>query len=516
MPESKESFFMGHTLLSNKIPMVAKASDIEDILSDEPMAIESFGLFHTSTPDFNKYYPDVKASDLAPADDEFAFPIFRALSKILVNKFGPVDFGKGDVLKDSMSKLVGQAVMTNHDAIVGNEVGSVFETFWQGKKTYEGVEVPPGINARFKLDGKANPKLVRGIMMDPPSVHSVSVTVRFEWEQSHKKMDRSEFFGRLGTFDEEGKLVRRVVTRIIAYDEISLVTHGADPYAQKIEDEKIVNPKYAESNAMSFSEQQFKEMGHFLDWKNYTTEKIQLTADPTILKDNINKLNNKSKAMNKELKKLLISKLGLAADATDVVVFAAMNEESISLDAFTPAESTDAQVLKLTGELRTANEELTALKLKYPEDSVLLSAEDIAALAKGKLDEAALEKVKTSTRNEALRLYHVSVGGADKAQDAIVAMIAEANLDTASALVLQYGTTAEESFEAECPNCKTIVTRASTANLDTGVMGADGKPIKKEATPATPKSNQEVMANLSKSSNHASGIHGVQPTEESN
>ena len=47
-------------------------------------------------------------------------------------------------------------------------------------------------------------------------------------------------------FDKDGKLIRRVVNKVVRYHEISLVHHGADPYAQKIKDGQINTPLSAE------------------------------------------------------------------------------------------------------------------------------------------------------------------------------------------------------------------------------------------------------------------------------
>ena len=50
-----------------------------------------------------------------------------------------------------------------------------------------------------------------------------------------------EFYDKLGTIAEDGTMVRRIATRIISYKETSLVSHGADPFAQLIKDNKINN-----------------------------------------------------------------------------------------------------------------------------------------------------------------------------------------------------------------------------------------------------------------------------------
>ena len=93
-----------------------------------------------------------------------------------------------DVLKKSMQMLIGQTINIDHEIAVGNAIGAVSEVFWQpAYKTKSGIEVPAGINAVLKIDGKSNPRIARGVMMDPPSIHSNSVTVRFKWEPSDRK-----------------------------------------------------------------------------------------------------------------------------------------------------------------------------------------------------------------------------------------------------------------------------------------------------------------------------------------
>jgi hypothetical protein len=113
-------------------------------------------------------------------------------------------------------------------------MGAVKDVMWEESyKTPGGIVIPSGINARMKLDGKSHPRVARAIMMDPPSIHSTSVTVQFLWEMSHN-LSQEEFFKKLGTFDKDGKQINRVASLVKRYHELSLVGHGADPYAQKI------------------------------------------------------------------------------------------------------------------------------------------------------------------------------------------------------------------------------------------------------------------------------------------
>lgn len=501
MPISREKFFLGHSLVSTKVPKKVSLKDFEKIKEvDRPVDTSRFGLWEVSAPDFNKYYPDVTAEDLNPKDEEFAYPIARALSEIIVNKWGPIDFTSGNVLKNSLRKLVGQTLYTNHEAIVGNEVGVVIEAFWEGKRKYDGFDIPAGINVKLKVDGKSNPKLVRSMMSEPPSVHSLSVTISFKWEKSHPEWTDEEFWNKYGGFDDKGELVRRVVTEVFSYDEISLVSHGADPYAQIIQDDKINNPAYAD-NHYNFSADDYAKNGTHFDWKEYMGELTKLSLDNTIPTTSNNNFNSEQKqpAMNAALKKFLQEKFGLDDKATEEQILAKAQERLPILLAAEAANPT-----KLTADLATANESLTALKTKYPEGSEVITA---AQKTENEGFKAVADKATKFLRDEALRFYHLSVGGPEKADASITKLIADAGYDTAVALEKQYKAASEAKFTHTCGECgSTNVTRSSAAANEAGLQvenGGEGK-----GTPAKTKSNDEVMDQLSSFANLTSGIHG--------
>lgn len=220
--------------------------------------IAKFGLFGGSN-NYNTYYPDAQVKDFNPSEDEFIEPVFRLLSACIVSKnWLPTEFPE-DVLKASMNLLVGQTVNCDHETDVANAIGSVADVEWQESYTVNGVTVPAGINGLLKIDARSNPRIARGIMMDPPSVHSNSVTVQFEWKPSHEiggedLPDLYAFYDKLGQYDASGNMYRRIATKIIAYRETSLVSHGADPFAQKVVKGKIVNPVYADRVYSSYRE----------------------------------------------------------------------------------------------------------------------------------------------------------------------------------------------------------------------------------------------------------------------
>lgn len=451
-----------HTLVLGHKPDKLTHEDLSAKLLDKPdNELLSFGLFEVATPNYSTYYPDVTEDDLNPKEVEFIKPLFRMLSETIVSKYRPIDFSKKGVLRKSMQMLVGQTINIDHEIAVGNAIGAISEVFWQGAyKSKDGVQIPAGINAVMKIDGKSNPRIARGIMMDPPSIHSNSVTVRFKWEPSHTFEDSSEFYNRLGTYNDKGELIRLIVTEIISYHETSLVSHGADPYAQKIKENGEINdPAYADRSQSFSADKPIK--GHFtLDYK---TDLTKLSADRSIPENNNNN-NNKDQNMDKLIKDLtkelgfedgvltkdnLVEKVKETLTAKDTAVSTANSEKDT-------AENSLAEV---QGKLDTAEGDLANLQTQF----------DTLSRDKGTVD-----TVIKNTRDEATRLYKLCKG--DNAEDTIINLIGTSNLDTASSFVRQYQKEVEEKFSATCDDCNsTNISRQTAKTSKDGLVNDDGK-----------------------------------------
>ena len=300
-----------HAIILGHKPNKLSVSQVQNKIEEEGIAdMAKFGLFDSSSPNYSTYYPEVTAEDLKPQDDEFIEPIFRMLSSVTVaHRYNPIFFPE-DVLKQSMYKLVGQTVNIDHETAVGNAIGSVKTVEWQNAYTLDGVKVPAGINAVLKIDGKSNPRIARGILMDPPSIPSNSVTVSFKWKKSHEELSDEDFFSKVGTFDKNGKLIQKIATNIESYHETSLVGRGADPFAQKVDPKtkKIVNPSYAHSR-YGLSDSDNTGVGVFLvDWKTFNSDE---SFEDTIPDELINNQTN-SDQMNEEALRTLETNFGLA------------------------------------------------------------------------------------------------------------------------------------------------------------------------------------------------------------
>ncbi len=365
---------VGHGLIVGHGPRLTELKLLEaDALSRR---LESFGFFDVGTPDTATYYKDVTAEDLMPKESDYVRPIFRALSEVVVRKtYDPIDFGheKG-VLQSSAPLLVAQSIFTNHEAMVGNEVGVVSKTFWDRGYTVGGISIPAGINFEALIDGKNHPRLARNLLSDPPVVHSNSVTVQFKWSQSHPQMSYDEFRGKVGNFDDKGQLIRRIVTKIDSYNETSFVTHGADPFAQKVgKDGKIVNPTYAH-NRDSFSESFLIKKGrtnyYFSDFKTSITSNSE-EEDTSLDNDNISEqedtsIENQTQncKMNKESVLLMAILAGITLSAEDTALsdaefatkfdFAAFNTKLLAEKTKLTALSIDAaKVAGLEAKIQT-------------------------------------------------------------------------------------------------------------------------------------------------------------------
>lgn len=485
---------VGHALILGNLPEAVKLEQLNKILMEQSQAdIASFGLFEASSPNYTTFYPEVTPEMLMPKEDEFIKPVFRALSEVIVHKkYNPIDFGQNGVLRDSMKLLKGQTVNMDHETMTGNAVGAVAEVSWEEGYKVGDVNVPAGINAVLKIDGKSNPRIARAIQMDPPSIHSTSVTVEFEFEQSHPKMPREEFYSKLGTFDEKGVLIRRVVTKVKRYHEISLVNHGADPFAQLIKkDGKINNPKFAHITYNNAQEEKIIGNYFFMDFKRLGDKDYTDIVLNSAIPDDFN--NNDTTTQNSESMKQILLALaaayGLSYSLGENEELTAEQLEAIktaALRAKTDGETASSQLAEKTNAL-------TALQAKY--DELSAQSGEITKLVEFKNEQI------TALRTRVINTLNIITNNAPAA--GIVDNINKTtDFAALQAMLTTYEQQLEEKMPATCKDCGSKeISRAS----------AQAKPTN-EGEGKTELSNEEAMAKLRKKSTVASQIHGVNPT----
>lgn len=460
----------GHALIMGHRPEKISMSKMVEKLEKDGQDFASLGLFDTSTPNYANYYPDVTAEDLTPKDGEFIEPVFRLLSNVTVQSgYNPIHF-PADVLKKSMYKLIGQTINIDHETALGNAIGSVKSVEWQNAYTKDGVKVPAGINGTLKIDGKSNPRIARGIMMDPPSIHSESVTVNFQWVKSHPNMSDEEFRNKLGSLDDKGKLVQKVASNILAYHEISLVAHGADPFAQKIgKDGKIVNTAYAGARTGQLSAEDLKDdlrdASMIWDWKDLSS--ATANGSEIILnsyKENETLINNEQNQLEmKELLRLLETMFGLEVNSlTEENHVAELAKFKVGYDAMVvkaKATDTPVSILGLSG-VENIEKEITELRtFKATVPTNLTEIQGLATVA---------STVITELREDTKRLYNLSLGEKGKADDNIIALIDAADHKSLTALHKQYDESTEKMFGFVCECGSHNVTRASASSSQGG------------------------------------------------
>ena len=446
----------GHTIMAGYIPEAVGAQTFSENYykwkNPTPDTIAQFG-FWGGDIDYNTYYPNLDKSELTPKDEEFIEPMFRLLSETIVSKnWNPTDFGHNGVLKASMKMLLGQTVNCDHETNIGNAIGAVSQVMWQDAYKDGSFTIPAGINGILKIDGKANPRIARGILMEPPSIHSNSVTVQFKWDKSHPGMEDGEFYQKLGTYDSKGEMVRRVVTEVVRYMETSLVSHGADSFAQKIgSDGKIINPTFAKRTWSSYEEYRDDKSKQyfFTDYKSDLSSFQEKDDTQDSFNDNDAKDNHSNENNMNELEKFLESLFG--DNMLTLEEGKEMNQESVI--------SCIQNLVSSKNALQTSVDNLTTEKTSLTEQVSNLNAEvanlkEMATVGKNHI---------ASLRENATETYKKLMG--ENADETIVTMLnAETTgITTLISLTKDYQARLEEKFPLTCSKCGSKdVNRASS------------------------------------------------------
>ena len=449
----------GHSIMAGYIPPSIPVTEFSEKFyqwaKTNPDSISQFG-FWGGEIDYNTYYPNLSAEELTPKDDEFIEPMFRLLSATIVSKnWNPTDFSKNGVLKASMNMLLGQTVNCDHETNIGNAIGAVSKVVWQDAYKDGNFTIPAGINGILKIDGKANPRIARGILMEPPSIHSNSVTVQFKWDKSHPELEDNEFYQKLGTYDSKGQMVRRMVTEVVRYLETSLVSHGADSFAQKIGDDgKIINPDFAKRTWSSYEEYRDdkSKMFFFSDYKN-NLDSLQETnnTQSNIInnQEDLSLINNNNNQMNElELFIEAITASGMLqlAEGTE------KNTENVT--------SALKAVIADRDQLKTQKETLESDKASLTDQITNLNAE-IANLK----EMATVGKNHIASLRESVVANYKKLKG-DQVDETIVTMLNSETTGMATLISLnkEYQTQLEEKFPLTCAKCGSHeVSRASSA-----------------------------------------------------
>lgn len=450
-----------------------------------------------------KFYKDVQANDIMPKREDFIEVPFRLISATVVGggSWKAADFSNVDVLKPSTMMLEGKTVYKDHETDMDNWVGLVTGVKWTESfvDTATGITVPAGIDGMIAIDAKTNPKTARGVLGG--MIYSNSVTVEFEYEMSHHFENEWDFIERVGTFGSDGKMIRRLVKKIVNYHESSLVWLGADPFAKaiKTEGEGLKNIdigsvyQFAKSsckgtveNKITIAEETDKIRETVKNNKKLT---INFALDEKILSlAKRNELQNEQ-VMNKFLLAFMVAfgkDLGLTeesvANLSDAQIQEALGKVALNKPEFAGA-STNAQLIsdistKALDAFKASNEankEATTVDLKaFMEDFAFVPATRLVELEGVETEKVTLaqekEVLETANasltvdatigkeyigmkRTEAIRLYKEAVG-IEKADAAVVSLFEKADSAAVDGLLTQYTKAVTHKFGGQCAKCQ--------------------------------------------------------------
>ena len=228
----------------NLLGRIERAAPVEPGQA-KPQVVSQFLDFNSGPADALSPLP---VSEILPRPEDLYFLKMRAISQTVIEGHW-VDYSRPGVLEASVALLKNQRLCKDHCYWnIEDALGAIVETEWDA----QGAEANglPGINARFFIDSKIAPGVVRRLAYPVPAIHSCSVTVGFEWEPSHPELLEDErFWWRLGEEQQDGQIVRLIATRILFYRELSLVYEGADPNAKRLsDDDEMPAPRGADDD----------------------------------------------------------------------------------------------------------------------------------------------------------------------------------------------------------------------------------------------------------------------------
>lgn len=345
---------------------------------------------------------------LNPTEADYIYIPVRALTATAVQS-DTINFGHngGKALQEAVEKFNDLPVLKDHRFSVDNWIGRTQGAFWD--TTTPGA--PSGVTLMMRVDAKADPKCARGLVSG--MLDSVSVTVQFDYEQSHPSMKPDEFFWKMGEV-VDGKLVQALVTDVTRLYELSVVWQGADKFAKSVKDDGIHTPG----------------LSH------------QFSTNP----------NPKEELPMKTLAK----RLGLAeGDHSEEQLMAALED---SLKAITSPLETQLTALK--AEVETKEAALTTLTTEVTE--LKATVEPLKAELETLKPKAALgEAFLSEQRGEAARLYAIVADGKPDAN--LTALISNASLEAARGFIATFGPQAEAIAPLACTSCgsKSLSRRAS-------------------------------------------------------
>jgi hypothetical protein len=144
-----------------------------------------------------------------------------------------------EVLKEAVALFQDIPLQKDHFYSVDSNIGDVKNAYFDDKAKV------PGVNGDYRINRDLDEKTA--IRVREGHVKSSSVSIKFQYILSHPDMNIRDF---LATQSKEvdGKVVRRIVTKIIDVQESSIVLQGADPLAKQLKNLKLMQAMQTKFN----------------------------------------------------------------------------------------------------------------------------------------------------------------------------------------------------------------------------------------------------------------------------
>lgn len=465
----------------------------------EAAAVRKSSSFGWSGEDYRQSVVNPDVSLAIPQPEDFLPFFFRHISATIVGAgtWKATEFTE-KVLKKANKLLQFKPAYVNHALETSNAIGAVGKVVnTPAFKAKDGTLIPFGLDAPIWIDAKIHTDLCRKLAGFPvPTIQSVSITVIYEWEPSHVFQDSSGnedewvFENRIGTI-VDGKMVRRIVTKIIEIFETSLVWLGADPYA-KILDENG-DPVNVEKSAIVGASQfekdpmvgHYKYNGSLFIADNCINEEKNLLLRTRLVAD-FGSIPSKKpkKPVNRnnmeDIKIFLAGQLGIPED--DVTVDKLSNYVWTKKDQLKTLTTNagkvnglNAQVEELTTDRDTAQNQITEFEAIIPHKELetfgkeveLSSVIDLAKFGKGIFD---------SRREECIKNYKLTLKEKEDPDEKVINLINKADADGLEVYMKQYGVTVLDEAKATCTKCGNgdNITFRSSKSEGEGGDGGDG------------------------------------------
>lgn len=225
---------IGFQKLSRNKAQAQHFLEMEPLVNPRLSGLEAHTHFqHDAGPGADNSPDEPQPGQAAQGNDDYITRSFRLLSAvILTGSYVPIDYSTPGLFENA--KIFNRTLMTDHSGLVRNALGSVKNARYNSSTTPAGIDGDLNVLANPRDPVKAD---IAKLFADG-HLNRCSVSIVFEWRQSHGDMREQEFWDLIGT-EVENQLVRIVVTNICQIVEISLVYFGADETAGSLENDEI-------------------------------------------------------------------------------------------------------------------------------------------------------------------------------------------------------------------------------------------------------------------------------------